>query len=166
MEDFYDTGFSDALQLHKNNRLYEINSDYTDGYNDGIDSSVTIAKQHSEKEEPSIEGIYIDFPSYKTTYRKALKNRGLNMRKYEKGYKDGSLSRPEEYHDADYLLGYQDGTYQYEQASREGNTGYTLSKGHSNEFIKIYNEGSRQTARGKSKKKKRKNKNKTKNRRK
>jgi hypothetical protein len=159
MEDFYDIGFSNALQLEKNNRLYENNSDYTDGYNDGIESSVVVAKEHSEEDEPSVKGLYVDYPSYKRTYRKALKNRGLNMREYEKGYKDGSLSRAEEYHDVDYLLGYKDGYYQFNQAYTEGNTGYTLSKGHSNEFIKVYNEGRRDSsssARGKSKKRKNK----------
>ena len=161
MEDFYDIGFSDGVQLHKNNRLYEVNGDYTDGYNDGIDSTVTVAKQHSEKEDPSVEGIYVDYPAYKKTYRKNLKNRGVKMREYEKGYKDGSLSKPEEYDDTSYLLGYIDGTYQFNQAYREGSEDYTLNKGHSNEFIKVYNEARRDSsssARGKSKKKKRKNK--------
>lgn len=171
MEDFYDIGFSDALQLNPNNQLYEINSDYTDGYNDGVDSSVVVAKRNSEGDDPVIEGIYIDFPSYKKTYRKVLKNRGINMKQYEKGYKDGSLSQPKESHEANYLLGYRDGSFQFNQAYSEGNSGYTLTKGHSNEFIKIYNEGRKDSessarARGKSKKKKRKNKNKTKNRRK
>jgi len=165
MEDFYDIGFSDAVQLHKNNRLYQVNSDYTDGYNDGIESTVDKAKEHSQEDEPSVKGIYIDYPSYKKTYRKILKNRGVMMREYEKGYKDGSLSRPEEYDNPSYLLGYNDGSQQYDQAYREGSEDYTLNKGHSNEFIKVYNEGRREVARGKSKKKKRKNKNRTKNRR-
>jgi hypothetical protein len=166
MEDFYDIGFSDAVQLHKNNRLYQVNSDYTDGYNDGIESTADKAKEHSQEEDPSVKGIYVDYPSYKKTYRKILKNRGVKMREYEKGYMDGSLSLPEEYDNASYLLGYRDGSYQYSQAYREGTEDYTLNKGHSNEFIKVYNEGRREIARGKSKKKKRKNKNRTKNKRK
>ena len=168
MEDFYDIGFRDALQLHKNNRLYDVNGDYTDGYKDGIESSVDGAKQHSQEEDPAVEGIYVDYPSYKKAYRKILKNRGVKMKEYEKGYRDGSLSLPEEYDDNSYLLGYRDGTYQFSQAYREGNTDYSLSKGHSNEFIKIYNEGrsnSSSSARGKSKKKRRKSKSKSKSKR-
>ena len=69
MEDFYDIGFSDAVQLHKNNRLYQVNTDYTDGYNDGIESTVDKAKEHSQEDDPSVKGIYIDYPSYKKMYR-------------------------------------------------------------------------------------------------
>ena len=164
MEDFYDIGFSDALQLHKNNRLYDVNGDYTDGYNDGIESSIVPAKQHSQEDDPEVDGIYVDYPSYKKAYRKILKNRGVNIKDYEKGYMDGSLSLPEDNDDNSYLLGYRDGKYQFSQAYSEGKSEYTLSKGHSNEFIKIYNEGkkdSSSSARGKSKKR-RKQKSKTK----
>jgi len=164
MEDFYDIGFSDALQLHKNNRYYEVNNDYTDGYNDGIESSIVPAKQHSQEDDPEVDGIYVDYPSYKKAYRKILKNRGVNIKDYEKGYMDGSLSLPEDNDDNSYLLGYRDGKYQFSQAYSEGKSEYTLSKGHSNEFIKIYNEGkkdSSSSARGKSKKR-RKQKSKTK----
>jgi len=156
MEDFYDIGFQDALQLYQNPQLYERNRDYTDGYNDGITVTVDVAKQHSQGELPSTKGIYTDFPAYKRTYQKALKNRGLNMTEYERGYKNGSLVRPIESNDPSYLIGHIDGIFQSQQAYREGSTGFKLNPGHSNEFIKIYNKGRQHLERGRGKRSKHK----------
>jgi len=155
-EDFYNIGFQDALRLYKNPDLYEINRDYTEGYNDGITLTIDMAKQHSQEELPSTKGIYTDFPAYKKTYREGLEQRGVNMREYERGYKNGSLVRPIENHEPSYLLGYIDGSNQSQQAYQEGYTGYKLKPGHSNEFIKIYNKGRQRLERGRGKRTKHK----------
>jgi hypothetical protein len=176
MEDLYDIGFRDALQENQNEELYAREPEYESGYDDGLEVTIPLAEKHAQEGSiPVTERLYIDFPSYKVRYRNKLRDRGVNIDEYEKGYKDGSLDRVATDNNESYMLGLRDGRYQYNQARSEGmiegRAGYPIGPGHSDEFKIVFNNAAsnRENASGKRKKykknkksKKRKNKSKSK----